>query len=91
MLVCTARCYGTIPYYVLPYSFSVCEQAEKLEVLDHALKEEIHEEKTHVIGLEKPTILLSSISKLLVFLLYFQPMVRQKPRQKRKDFLPFYQ
>ena len=55
------------------------------------VKEEIHEEKTHVIGLKKPTILLSSISKLWVFLSYFQLMVRQKPRKKGKDFLPFYQ
>ena len=36
MLVCTAWCYGTTAV-LLPYSFSVCEQAEKLDVLDHAL------------------------------------------------------
>ena len=35
MLVGTAWYYGTTAV-LLPYSFSVCEQAEKLEVLDHA-------------------------------------------------------
>ena len=36
MRVCSAWCYGTTAV-LLPYSFSLCEQAEKLEVLDHAL------------------------------------------------------
>ena len=35
MLVCSAWCCGTTAT-LLPYSFSVCEQAEKLDVLDHA-------------------------------------------------------
>ena len=35
LLDCSAWCNATIRYYCPP-SFSVCEQAEKLEVLDHA-------------------------------------------------------
>ena len=35
MLVCSAWCYGTTEV-LLPYSLSVCEQAEKLEVLEYA-------------------------------------------------------
>ena len=38
-----------------------------LALIEVTLKEEIHEEKTHVIGLKKPTILWSSISKWWVF------------------------
>ena len=34
MRVCSAWCWGTTEV-LLPYSFSLCEQAEKLEVLDH--------------------------------------------------------
>ena len=35
LLDCNAWCCGTVRYYCHP-SFSVCEQAEKLAVLDHA-------------------------------------------------------